>query len=93
MNKDELLEKVEQYGDALHIDIWYPRTDNPIKAIQVGLMDVRTADDIRIEYDFERDGWVIKQAQVFEWSADDEICDPQWKEVAFIEAWASEKKA
>ena len=93
MNKDELLKEVEQYGDALHIDIWYPRTDNPIKAIQVGLMDVRAADDIRIEYDFQRDGWVIKQAQVFEWGADDEVCDPQWKEVAFVEAWASEKEA
>lgn len=56
-------------------------------------MDLRAADDIRIEYDFGRDGWVIKQAQVFEWEIDDEICDPQWKEVAFIEAWASEKKA
>jgi hypothetical protein len=80
----------ERGGDALHVDIWYPRTDNPIKAIEVGLMDVRAADDIRIEYDFVRDGWVIKQAQVFEWGADKEICDPQWKEVAFVEAWASE---
>ena len=93
MTKEELLKEVKQYGDALHIDIWYPRTDNTIKAIQLGLMDVRAADDIRIEYDFERDGWVIKQAQVFEWSVDDEVCDPQWMEVAFIEAWASEKKA
>lgn len=94
MNKDEMLENAKQIGDAMHIDIWYPRNkDNSIKAIQVGLMDVRAADDIRIEYDFERDGWVIKQAQVFEWDADDEIRDPQWKEVAFIEAWASEKKA
>lgn len=94
MNKDEMLENAKQIGDAMHIDIWYPRNkDNSIKAVEVGLMDVRAADHIRIEYDFERDGWVIKQAQVFEWDADDEIRDPQWKEVAFIEAWASEKKA
>jgi hypothetical protein len=93
VNKDDVVKHIEQYGDALHIDIWYPQLENsPIKAVQVGLMDVRAADDIRIEYDFERDGWVIKQAQVFEWEADDDICDPQWKEVAFIQAWASERK-
>lgn len=92
MNKDELLKEAEQYGDALHIDIWYPRT-NPIKAIQIGLMDVRATDDIRIEYDFERDGWAIKQAHVFKWDANDEVRDPQWKEVAFIQAWASEKES
>jgi hypothetical protein len=86
-------EKAERRGDTLCIELWYPRVDGNAKAIQVGLMDVRAADDIRIEYDFERDGWVIKQAQIFEWEADDNVCDPQWKEVAFIEAWASEKKA
>lgn len=86
----QILEYAKQYGDALHIYIWYPRTDNPIKAIQVGLMDVRAADDIRIEYDFERDGWVISQAQVFEWDVDERV-DPEWKEVAFIKAWASER--
>ena len=85
------MNKIEQSGDAIHIDIWYPRS-SLIKAIQVGLMDVRAADDIRIEYDFDRDGWIIKQAQVFEWDANDKVCDPQWKEVSFIKAWGSEKK-
>lgn len=84
-------EMVSQRGERIVVDLFYPR-NNPIKAVQIELSDIRAADDILIEYDFDRDGWVIKQAQVFEWEADDDVCDPQWKEVAFIEAWGSEKK-
>jgi len=80
------LKQVWQNVDAIHVDICYPRTDEMIKAAHVGLFDARHADPIRIEYDFEREGWVIKQAQVFEWEVDDEIRDPQWKEVAFVPA-------
>ena len=77
--------------DTQYVDLEYPRV-NDIKYIRIGLMDVRAADDIRIEYDFERDGWLIKQATVFEWDVNDERCDPKWKEVAFVQAWASEKE-
>ena len=86
-------DEIVKRGSTLCIDLFYPRLDGHTKAVQVGLTDVRAADDIRIEYDYERDGWVIKQAQVFEWEADDDVMDPQWKEVAFIEAWASERKS
>ncbi|WP_417744794.1 hypothetical protein [Rosistilla oblonga] len=64
-----------------------------MKRIQVGLTDVRAADDIRISYDFERDGWKIEQASVFEWEAGDQVCDPCWKEVAFLQAWSQEKQS
>lgn len=77
--------------DTHYVGLEYPRNSD-IKYIRVGLMDVRAADDILIEYDFERDGWVIKQAQVFQWDVNDERCDPEWKEVAFVQAWASERK-
>ena len=88
------------YDDTLHVDLWYPnierepkdppRTfDHPV-AVQVGLMHVRAADDIRIEYDFARDGYVIKQGSIFEWPADDKVCDRDWQEVAFVEAWGRE---
>ena len=56
MTFDELKKEITQQGDSVHVDLWYPRTANPIKAVQVGLVDVRAADDIRIEYDFDRDG-------------------------------------
>lgn len=86
--KEWILSEAKQYGDELSIDLWYPRVeDNPIKKFVIGLMDVRAADDIRISYDFDRDGWKIEQASTFEWSVDDKICDPDWQEVAFIRAW------
>jgi len=76
----------------LHIDLCYPDVkDTEIKKIVVGLVDVRAADDIRISYDKKRDGWKIEQASTFEWDGDDEICDPDWQEVAFIEAWGRHK--
>lgn len=82
---------------VLHLDLWYPRVEpirneTKVKALQIGLMDVRATDDIRVSYDFERDGWKIEQASIFSWDVDDEICDPDWQEVAFVKAWAREKK-
>jgi len=77
-------------GDTLVAEIEYPRNEtSPIKAIEVGLCDVRAADSIRVSYDFGRDGWKIEQAQHFEWEAGDGVCDPGWKEVGFIQAWGS----
>lgn len=74
-----------------YANLEYPRNEGP-QFVQVGLVDVRAVDDIRISYDFKRDGWVIEQAQIFEWPANDKKCDPKWKEVAFIKAWASIKE-
>lgn len=79
------------YQDTISIELLYPRC-SPVSKILVGLADTRAADDILIEYDFERDGWIIKQASTFSWDANDEICDPDWQEVAFIQAWNREKK-
>lgn len=81
------------YGsEVLGVDIWYPRIEDTPSKVQIGLIDVRAADDIRVEYDFERDGWKISQASTFEWDMDDEVCDPDWQEVAFVEAWGREIK-
>lgn len=83
--------------DVAYIEIWYPRSESSIPekqidTIEIGLMDTRAADNIRVSYDFDRDGWSIKQASKFEWDIDDEICDEGWQEVAFIQAWALEKE-
>jgi hypothetical protein len=82
----------EQSDGAIRAEMEYPRNeDSKAKRIIVGLSDVRAADDILIEYDFERDGYVIKQASKFSWSADDPVCDMDWQEVAFVQAWAREE--
>lgn len=68
----------------------YPSEKNP-KFLEVELSDVRSADSILINYDFDRNGWSIQQASIFEWDTDvDEECDPDWAEVAFIPAWGRE---
>jgi hypothetical protein len=87
------LKEAMKIGDELHIDLWYPDVDDTeIRKFVIGLIDVRAADDIRISYDKERDGWKIEQASTFEWDADDKIQNPDWQEVAFIRAWAREKE-
>lgn len=77
---------VSRCGSDVEVELLYPR-NNPVNAIQVGLVDVRAADNVRLWYDFERDGWVVEQASRFEWGADEEV-DWDWQEVAFIQAWA-----
>lgn len=77
------------------VTLWYPRNDQKRDAeqpqeIEIELMDVRAADSILVSYDFDRDGYVIKQASRFYWPAEDPVCDPDWKEVAFIKAWQRE---
>lgn len=79
-------------GDTAFIDIWYPGSEGRPAFLVVGLEHVRAADNIRISYDFVRDGWKIEQASTFSWEAGDSVCDPGWAEVAFIHAWAREKK-
>ena len=82
---------VESLGAWPSIELFYPRSDGAAKYIEVGLMDVRAADGIRISYDFGRDGYIVEQASTFQWEVDDPVCDEDWQEVAFIQAWAREK--
>lgn len=85
--------EVMQQDDVVNVEICYPRNDPPrVTTVQVSLMDVRAADSICIKYDFKRDGWSILQASTFEWPIDDPKCDADWQEVAFVQAWAREKK-
>jgi hypothetical protein len=78
-----------------HEIIWwsYPEIydKKKLSTLQIELCHTRAADNIRIKYESDRDGWVIEQASIFEWDCDDEICDSDWQEVAFIKAWAREK--
>lgn len=84
--------EVDRYRDTATFNFWYPGTDEQkINYLEVGLMAVRAADNIRIHYDFDRDGWAIEQASTFEWDSDDTELDDDWQEVAFVQAWARQK--
>jgi len=65
---------------------------NFMSYIQIALNDVRAADNIRITYDFDRDGWKIEQASIFERESNETNYEPDWQEVAFIQAWGRTKK-
>lgn len=77
-------------GDTLRVDLWYPRSEDRYRFIELGLCDTRAADSLRISYDFERDGYKIEQASKFEWEHNGPM-DRDWQEVAFIQAWARQK--
>lgn len=83
------MSKIEGHDIAT---LWYPRS-NERKHVTIELIDVRAADDLRIEYDFDRDGYVIKQQRWAGCTKPFESLDyEEWVEVAFIEAWQASFK-
>ena len=82
--------RVVRTGDTMQVDMIYPNLAGHLNTVEVGLEDVRAADSILIRYDFDRDGYSILQASIFQWEVGDPICDSDWQEVAFIQAWARE---
>jgi len=92
-NKKLIQHDIKFSDDSVLVNLWYPDVNgHEIKNVQIGLMDVRAADDIRIHFDKHRDGWVIEQASKFKWHGGDSVCDPDWQEVSFVLAWAREEK-
>jgi len=87
-NLPDTIKQATTNGKTVFIDLWYPRSDDQLDTLEIGLMDIRAADAIQVSYDFKRDGWMIKQAAIFAW--EDEECNADWQEVAFIQAWARE---
>lgn len=84
------------------VDLCYPRSPDRFNAVEINLVDVRASDGIQISYDFERDGWVVKQSLEFNsndfdkdgWALDQsqlKARDPDWQEVSFIQSWGREK--
>lgn len=78
-------------GGTASVNLLYPRSDGHVSQLQISLYEVRAADDIRISYDFERDGWKIEQEEILnDHGAYTGTGD--WKEVAFVQAWARERE-
>jgi hypothetical protein len=73
----------------------YP-SEGPRSVLKVGLYHVRAADDIEIEYDSERDGYIIFRTVTVGWTEPTEEKNyseaiEKRKEVAFIPAWDEEE--
>ena len=89
---DDANAHIEIRGDELHVTPTYPALPNKvIRFVVFNQESVRASDGIRISFDYDRDGYKIEQASRFAWRADDEACDPDWQEVAFIPAWGREE--
>lgn len=73
-------------GDELHVELKYPGQPGRPTAVVVGLESVRAADDIRLVYDFRRDGWAVQRATRFSWDEGEDI-DHGWVEVAYLQSW------
>lgn len=83
----KIVEDIRIRDRTLYLDIYYPRSPDMVNRIDIGLSDRTASDGIQVSYDFERDGWVIWQPTVLEWEDDDVVCDPCFKEVAFVQSW------
>lgn len=73
-------------GDTLNVELFYPGVDENTSKVRLGLMHVRAVDDLLIEFDFDRNGWSIKQEPVvYDGGCMDVVGEPE--EVAFVDAW------
>ena len=78
---------VEIWGNILMTEFSYPRVEkDKIQKIQIGLEDVRAADSIEVEFDFERDGYIIRMDKTKNFDSMAEVIKEK-EEVAFIPAW------
>lgn len=88
---------VHKSGPELSVTLTYPPRvgDGDLLGkccyVVINQESVRASDGVRLYYDYARDGFVIEQASTFQWEVDDQVCDPDWQEVAFIQSWAREK--
>lgn len=88
---NEINQTNQNQMNETRIKLQYPRDKSSAKFAIVGLVDVRAADDIRISYDFDRDGWKIEQEQIVNDNGNYQ-CAGKWIESAFVPAYGQEKQ-
>jgi hypothetical protein len=70
-------------GETVEVSLWYPKSEGPPTYVVIGLDHTRAADNIRVSYDFERDGYRIEMPTKHEWAIGEPV-DECWIEVAFL---------
>lgn len=77
--------------NVVDVSLYYPR-NSPINTVELDLVEVRAADQVRVHYDFERNGWVMSQPRQYYVPIEDESFDleVEWIESAFCPAWQYE---
>lgn len=72
------------------VTMCYPSREKPTR-VTVGIMDVRAANSIAIEYDFKRDGYVIRMDRTKCYGTGCDVVEED-VEVAFVPAWLEESE-
>lgn len=95
------MQKIEDYEkgfcfyereNGISVEMCYPR-NTKTKYVDVSISDVRASDGIRIEYDFDRDGYVIKQPIFVDVQKENYIeQEIEWEETFFAKSWKLEYK-
>lgn len=76
--------------EPICVELWYPRSDDRPDEINIDLVDVRASDGIKVSYDFDRDGWVVKQEKYKQENGHSQNTG-EWLEVAFVQSWNLEE--
>jgi hypothetical protein len=78
------------FGDTIRVELIFTQVSDAFpRYVEIDIESVRSADSVRVSYDYDRDGWSVEQARFFSWAADDKVRDAGWTEVAFVRAWGS----
>ena len=75
----------ERSDGVIEVGVWYPRNDGGIATVELELVDVRASDGIRVTFDFDRNGWSVKQPVTV---TDEENEYQEWIEVHFAKSYA-----
>lgn len=81
--------EVGRHEDVLHVDLCYPGVNGNASAIELNLQHVRANDGLRLDFDFDRNGWRILQPVGTHWHDGDE--EDGWQEVFFANGYALKK--
>lgn len=68
------------------VELWYP-TDAEPQQVTISLYHVRAADDVRVRFDFARNGWRVSMDRTVAIPGGGrDVVEPD-VEVAFVPAW------
>jgi len=81
MKSNEVSIEVSEGNTNVYLDWYYPEIYENQNYIEIDMIHTRGSDGIRVEYESERDGFVIKQPV---WKDGNIV---KWIEVSFCESW------
>lgn len=81
--------EVSERDYGAHVEMCYPAREGPATRVTIGITDVRAANQISIEFDFKRDGYVIRMDRTQDYGTGCDVVEENVG-VAFVPAWLEE---